>query len=83
MVGGSNGFQGGRKGGSFEYNRTLWGDQVNFIVTTKSSDPPPLPPPSSAHELTIKTGAFLRYFSLNEQQNIRTVCQRSEKIALK
>lgn len=82
--GGSNGFQGGRKGGSFEYNRTLWGDQVNFIVTTKSSDPPPpLPPPSSAHELTIKTWAFLRYFSLNEQQNIRTVCQRSEKIALK
>lgn len=42
--GGSNGFQGGRKGGSFEYNRTLWGDQVNFIVKTKSSDPPPFLP---------------------------------------
>ena len=52
------------------------GNQVNFIVTTKSSDPP-LPPPSSAQELTIKTWAFLRYFSLNELQNIQTVCQRS------
>lgn len=30
MVGGQMVFRGGRKGGSFEYNRTLWGESGKF-----------------------------------------------------
>ena len=70
-------FSGGTEGGIVRIQQNLMEGSGKFYCYNQILWPPPLPPPSSAQELTIKTWAFLRYFSLNELQNIQTVCQRS------
>ena len=71
-------FSGGTEGGIVRIQQNLMGGSGKFYCYNQILwPPPPLPSPSSAQELTIKTWAFLRYFSLNELQNIQTVCQRS------